>query len=101
MFSRADAPAACPIGDGERINLFRALAIWRTGRQGRPRSHLFADEEVLPCAMLGVSRAAPSRYIGWDGSAVSMRAGKRRTSSRANGFNRRKNSSARTTLKPV
>jgi len=36
-------------------------------------------------------------HIGWDGSAVSMRAGKRRTSNRANGFNRGKNSSARTT----
>ena len=52
-------PPPAPIGDGERINLFRALAIWRTGRQGRPRSHPFADEEVLSCAISAMRRPWP------------------------------------------
>jgi hypothetical protein len=54
-------PPPAPIGDGERINLFRALAIWRTGRQGRPRSHPFADEEVLSCAISAMRRPWPVR----------------------------------------
>jgi hypothetical protein len=34
-FGRVDTPAACPIWDGERINLFRALAIGeRVGKAG-------------------------------------------------------------------
>jgi hypothetical protein len=32
---RVDTPAACPIGDGKRINLFRALALGeRVGKAG-------------------------------------------------------------------
>jgi hypothetical protein len=41
----------CPLGDGERINLFRTLAIGeRVGNAG-PDLFPFADEEVLSCAI--------------------------------------------------
>jgi hypothetical protein len=40
-----------PSGNGERINLFRTLAIGERVGNGRPRSFPFADEEVLSCAI--------------------------------------------------
>jgi hypothetical protein len=41
-------PPPAPYWDGERINDLRPRH-WRTGRQGRPRSLPFVDEEVFSC----------------------------------------------------
>ena len=48
---RVDTPAACAPSGMVNVSIQPVPRHWRTGRQGRPRSFPFADEEVLSCAI--------------------------------------------------